>query len=293
MKEPIFILGISRTGSKIYMSILNKYSDINITPELNFINSSWRNFFFHKDFLTTVKKNIGDLKDDTNIQKLIDLMYSGKLEGSFWNLIKKRNLDKKTLKDRLINSDRTFKSVFQVLLEEHARSNNKKIPGAKFPVNPEFTSKLLKWYPSCKIVFLIRDPRAVYSSLSAGFSKKLNSKYKVFTLRIIMFLITINQFKKAVKIIKMYSNLANFCYIRFEDLITHSEIYIQKLCEFLEIEFKSDMLSPSVFDSSYKTNKKKGFDQETLHRWKKHISPITANMIKLFTNKQMKEIEYT
>jgi hypothetical protein len=84
MNEPVFILGCSRTGSKIYMSILNDYSPINITQELHYLNTPWRNIFYRKDFVRMVKNKIGDLNDNKNVSKLIDLIYSKKLEGSFY-----------------------------------------------------------------------------------------------------------------------------------------------------------------------------------------------------------------
>ena len=288
MINPVFILGCARTGSKIYMKIINDYSTINITPELHFLTPFW----IHKDFVSSVKENIRDLEKDSNIPKLIDFMYSSNLEGSFWKSIKNRNLDKKNLENKIMKSDRSFENIFRILLEEHAKSKNKKIPGAKFPVHFSYISKLLKWYPNCKIVFLIRDPRAMYASNAVGFIKESWSNYRATLIRVKIFMLTIIYFIWAVKIHKKYLNLKNYRLFRFEDIISEPEKYIPKLCEFLEIEFESEMLYPSVVDSSYHKEKKRGFDKETLYRWKKHTSPITANLIKLITRKQMKEMGY-
>jgi len=288
MKNPIFILGCSRTGSKMFMKIINDYSTINITPELNFLAPFW----IRQDFITKVKKNIKDLKKDSNITKLIDLIYSGKLEGSFWKSIKNRNLDKKILEKKIMKSDRSFESIFKIILEEHVKSKDKIIPGAKFPVHFSYIYKLFEWYPNCKIVFLIRDPRAIYASLAVGFIKKSRSKYLTTLIRTIICIYTIFQFIWAVNIHKKYMHQRNYCLFRFEDIISNPEKCIANLCCFLEIEFKSDMLNPSVVGSSYHKNKKRGFDTETLYRWKKHISPITDNLMKIIISKQMKETGY-
>lgn len=288
MINPVFIVGCGRAGSKIYMKILNEYSTINITPELHFLYPSW----IRKDFVSNVKENVGDLKQVSNIPKLFELMYSGNLEGSFWKSIKNRKINKKTLENRIIKSDRSFKSLFGILLDEHAKSKEKTIPGAKFPVHFSYIPKLLKWYPHCKLVFLIRDPRAMYASWAVRLTKKSRPNFKANLKRPIILMITIIQFIWAVKTHKKYLHLKNYHLFRFEDIISQPEKYIPKLCQFLEIEFKSEMLNPPVMGSSYHKDRKTGFDKETLSRWKKHISPTTSNFMKLITSKWMKEIGY-
>ena len=289
MKDPVFILGCPRTGSKIYMKMLNDYSPINITPELHFLIPSW----IRKDFVSRVKETIGDLKKDNNIPKLIDLMYSGNLEGSFWRSINNRNIDKTTLEHRIINSNRSFGNIFSILLEEHAKTKHKEIPGAKFPVHFSYLSKLLQWYPNCKIVYLIRDPRAIYASNAIGAGKKSSSYIKSILIRTKIFFQTIIYFNWAVKIHNKYSHLKNYHLFRFEDIIIHPEKYMPELCTFLEIDFQSDMLHPPVMDSSFHTMKKKGFDKETINRWKKRISPITTFFIKIATKRHMKSVGYS
>lgn len=288
MKNPVFILGCPRTGSKIYMKILNDYSPINITPELHFLIPFW----IRKDFVTTVKENIGDLKQDTNIPKLITLMYSGKLQGSFWKSIKNRNIDKKKLENKILKSDRSFEKILTILLEEHAILKHKETPGAKFPVHFSHISKLLKWYPNCKIIFLLRDPRAIYASNAIGSTKKSSSNIKSTIIRLKILIQTIIYFRWAVKIHKKHSHMKNYQLSRFEDIINKPEKHMPELCKFLEIEFKQEMLTPPVIDSSFHKNRKKGFDKETLNRWKTRISPITANIIKTITKKQIKSMEY-
>jgi len=285
MIKPVFIVGCARTGSKIYKNIINEFSPIDIMHELHFLAPSW----IRKDFVSKVKENIGDLEKDSNIPKLIDLMYSGELEGTFWTSI---DLDKKRLQNKIMKSDRSFKSIFGILLEEHAKSKDKTIPGAKFPVHFSYIPKLLEWYPHCKIVHLIRDPRAMYASNALFYIKKAHSNFQTNLIRLKILIYTIIQFIWAVKIHKKYKHLKNYRLFRFEDIISQPEKYMPKLCKFLEIEFKSEMLYPPVIGSSYHKDKKIGFDKETLSRWRKHVSPIAANFIKLITCKQMKDIGY-
>jgi hypothetical protein len=283
--KSVFILGPARTGSKIYMNILNEHTSIDIMPELHFLSPFW----IRKDFVSTVKKSVGDLNLDANIPKLINLLYSKQLNGSFWNSI---DLDKNRLQKAIISSDKSFKSLFEILLKEHADYNNKLIPGAKFPVHFSYISTLLEWFPQCKIIFLIRDPRAIFCSNVRKYLKTSHFSF-INILTVIKILIySIHQFKSAVRIHKKYEHLHNYELFKFEDVIIDSEKYIKKLCRFLDVEFKSEMLLPHVVDSSYHSEKKRGFDRQTLTRWKGDISSFSKILIESTTFREMKELKY-
>ena len=154
--EAVFIVGCSRTGSKIYMNFL-RHTPIDMTPELHFINPKW----LHHDFIRDTVKRVGSLQNDQNVDILVDLMYSNHFYGSFWKHI---DIDRKNLKKRILLSDRSFKDLFKAILEEHAVSKNKDIYGAKFPVHVSKVSRLIEWFPNCRIIHLMRDPRAIFAS---------------------------------------------------------------------------------------------------------------------------------
>jgi len=282
----VFILGIARTGSKIYQNILNTESEINIMMELHFLAPR----LIRKDFRFTVEKKIRDLKVDSNIPKLIDLMYSNTLEGTFFKIPnesfdpKKRivGLDKEKLKERILESDISYKSIFKILLEEHSWLNEKKIGGGKFPVDISYLPTLLEWFPDSKIIHIIRDPRAVYSSMTLGEIKKISScnRFKKYIISIKRFFYLWYQYKQAVKIHKKYRDFDNYYLSRFEDIVTQPENYIKQLCDFLDIDFKKGMLYPPVVNSSYeKSNKNLGLDTKTISRWKDYLSPNVERAI--------------
>jgi len=101
------------------------------------------------------------------------------------------------------------------------------------------------------------------------------------------------QYKQAVRIHKRYRNMDNYYLSRFEDIVLQPEKYLKQLCDFLKIDFKENMLYPSIVDSSYEKSRKKiGFDKKTLSRWKNHISPKSEALIKLLLKNEMKEMGY-
>ena len=148
----VFIIGIARTGSKIYRNILNEYSEINVLNEMHFLAPRW----VRKDFRYYFKKYLGDIKTKTDVSNLIDLMYSGTLNGTFWtteswDVSGVQNsiigIDKDKLKNEIFDSTMSYKEIFKILLEQHTIARNKKRGGAKFPVDITYVPKLMKWFP--------------------------------------------------------------------------------------------------------------------------------------------------
>lgn len=298
--EFVFIIGVARTGSKIYKNILNEFSKINIMNEMLFLAPRW----VRKDFRYYTKKYIGDIKTKSDVTNLIDLMYSGTFHGTFWttelwSVPDVQNsiigLDKEKLKIEILNSNLSYKNIFKILIEQHSSARDKKRGGAKFPVDISYVPKLMEWFPNSKFVHIIRDPRAIYSSMVQRDIKKLThpNKIRECLIRIKRLFYLCQQYKQAIKIHKKYNKMDNYYISKFEDIVSKPEKYIKELCNFLKIDFNPDMLYPPIVDSSYgKFPKYKGFDKKTLSRWKNHISSKSEKLIKLLLRNEMKEMEY-
>ena len=120
-------------------------------------------------------------------------------------------------------------------------------------------------------------------------SSFLSKKFTILKRLIFLYI----QYKQAIKIHKKYKINKNYYLSKFEDLITNPELNLKRLCEFLDIDYKEDMLHPPIVDSSYgKSLKKQGFDINTLDRWKNFISPVSELLIRILLRSEMREIEY-
>ena len=98
----------------------------------------------------------------------------------------------------------------------------------------EYVSLVLKNFPDSKIIHIYRDPRDVIvskkkASWSAGRSL-LNY--------LVASKVQLNDAKKLEKSEKFYS-------VKYEDLITEPEQTVQKICDFLMIEYSAEMLNYS------------------------------------------------
>jgi hypothetical protein len=52
------------------------------------------------------------------------------------------------------------------------------------------------------------------------------------------------------------------------------------------------MLYPPVVGSSYGKSQQKGFDKESVNRWRKHISPVSAKLMTMLNRRGMREMGY-
>ncbi|MFX1555449.1 MAG: hypothetical protein ACFFBV_16105, partial [Promethearchaeota archaeon] len=70
---------------------------------------------------------------NSNIRKLVDYMYSGKIGGRYWTKLASGELgvDKETMLHGLLNSDRSKKGIYTTLLQIHAEVADNTILGDK------------------------------------------------------------------------------------------------------------------------------------------------------------------
>ncbi|MCD6184847.1 MAG: sulfotransferase [Deltaproteobacteria bacterium] len=289
--KPIFIIGGSRTGSTFLQHFFNNYTDIDIMPEAHILAQPW----LHKDFARAVKDNIGDLRKDGDINKLIDLMYSKKLYGVFWDGIKTSGIDISSLKDRIIDSDRSINNIFSALLVAHAEAKNKTICGAKFPVPMLYVDKLIAWYPECKIIHTVRDPRACFSSQFYKHYNEKNNSIKKVKVSLAQFVYMNLQFHWSYNMYNELKNAENYFLCKYEDLILRSEKTTKALCSFLEIPFTKKMLNPrltSISSYSETRGKNKGFQAASVYAWKNKMPGVVSELIKIINYRLMKKLDY-
>jgi hypothetical protein len=186
----------------------------------------------------------------------------------------------------------------QILLDEYAIVRNKTITGAKFPVNIVYVQNLVDWFPGCKLIHLVRDPRAIFiSMINTGMRSTTSFVFvKKYWIQWIKFIYVCHQYKAALRAHKRYQSSPDYCFLKFEDLIEHPEDEIRKLCSFCDIEFTESMLSPptglgSFYGSQFERSR--GFDKQSLDRWKERIPALYRRLLEGILRKEMDEFGYT
>ena len=294
----VFIVGIARTGSKIYLSMIKRNTDIDIVNELHYLTPWW----VRSDFVSKAERQYGGLGTDQQVTAFVNSLYSRTFQGSFWNQNKDKgkptngiiSIKKEVLLERILRSNRTYKEILKIIIEEHAQSHDKTLGGAKFPVNIACVPTLMYWFPKAKYIHLIRDPRAVYcSQLKKSLTRKMSSKYQAYYYQAKVLFYIYNQFKHAGRLHSRCQGEGNYHLSRFEDVVGDPKPNMMSICDFLGVEMTEGMMKPNVVDSSYKKgNKEKGLDSSTLTEWTRHITPLTRQIINYLLKNEMAMFGY-
>ncbi len=281
----IFVVGASRSGTKFLQYTLSGHPQIHITSETHYFSK-----LIHNGFIKVAEK-IGDLQDDQCLKLLVDSMFDKKIFGTFW---KEQQLDRERLQQRFLKSDRSFRSLFEILLDEDRTLAGKVVAGEKTPGHVFHVDTLLEWFPDARIIQIIRDPRAV---LSSEIHKDAKPDYPIakgnFLYNAGLLVTTSLGWYLAVRKDRAYQNrYPNRYYsITYEDLLLKRQATIDQLCDFLQVDFHGDMLNPPFMDSSY-GRKKDRTDASLLDQWRSKLPTWMLTIINIVLKRKMQEFGY-
>jgi len=281
----IFIVGCPRSGTTLLLRILNQHSKIQLTGESKFLTAIWGNrHLFNTSKRLGSSSSLSKLQDffDNNIQSFADgshgFNYSpwiNELEFSDWmNEIKH-------------NKMKSYSDLYLSFMKVIARKRNKPIFGDKVTWYFRYVYTLFSLYPEAKIINVIRDGRAVVSSMlhrsvPSGIPNNLISMCLLW--------------KRSISLAKIYRKtipMSSYYEIKYEDLITHPRKEIGKLCNFLGIAFERNMTNiRGSTNSAYKDVKTKGLDKALLEKWKEKLDHTQVVLIEYIIGKELQNEGY-
>jgi hypothetical protein len=302
MENPIFVVGLPRSGSSLLENMLGRNKEVLRLAEMLFL-SPWR-----RDFRFFLRKNIGDLSDDKQLRRLVDIIFSphervAGIDASFWRLNAVRAMGDDELKKRVLGalqrSDRSLGSIFRVLLQEITAWNNYSRCCVAFPVYINHIPELLSWFPHGLIIHITRDPRAIAVSKTndPGGTAIYNAKYPglKFAIRKAIMAFTVLQYIWSSKMHERYRNHSNYRLVKYEDLITDPETVLQEICAFLQLTYSRDMLAQDSHwaqPSSISGQKRGGIDMQRASTWKTVITPLEERAITYTTQRSMRRFGF-
>ena len=242
----VFIVGLGRSGTKFLQNVLTANPDVHLSAETHFFSE-----LFHKGFIRTAK-SIGDMKKDENVREIVDRMFNKKIHGTMWRTSKLKNRER--ILERFLESDRSFKSFFEIILDEDRLQQQKIIGGEKTPSHLFHVKTLMEWFPNAKVIQILRNPKDV---LASEVTKKIKPDYplkkKNFFYNLGLFVSVTFSWNKAVQLDKKYKAdyPNNYYLVKYEDLLKDHRATVQKVCSFLNIDFREDMLNPPIVDTSF------------------------------------------
>ena len=298
----IFIVGLPRTGTKLMRNVLCASPDTQcrLTPE------SWYLGDLFRSGLVKSIRGLGDMSKDNNVERLVELMYSGTVRGTYWNLLGSKHMPvpRQTMLDMLKASDRSERAIYEVIMRAPVVASDEPaladiaVLGDKMPGNLYHVPQLIEWFPNARIVHTFRDPRAI---LASEWRRLIDNRGEGWVHRLprplyslaIVFYVTVS-WLYAVRLHRKYTQRYGDRYrlVRYEDLVGNPEATARELCDFLDFKFDETMLQPAQFGSSFAAKGGRGFDKRALDRWREHLAPWMRTWINLLTGSRLAQFGY-
>lgn len=297
----IFIVGVSRSGTSLMRVTLNASDQIAICRETHFlghlISSEGARYKFRK---------FGDLSDDANVRSLVTYIYSPEFArssmyrgvSSQWRWIIKR-VEPAELFARILETDRSERALFSVMLQLYAERKGKQIAGEKTPAHIRYVPTLMDWFPEGRIIHMLRDPRAIFiSELRRRTKEAVTAPYKQLKrfralFQLFILLETTWAWFESVQRYRRYQSRypAKYFLLKFEDLVRDPECQIKQVCEFLGVDFQSAMLEQVVVSQGFGLGQA-GFDARAADRWRDYISPWINAWFRFWFRGPLKQFGY-
>ena len=267
-KSPIFIIGLPRSGTKLFREILNNHDKIFIPKaESLFIPFLVKKYGIFPDFESVENKS--SFKKD-----LIKSVYCINMSISLDDL----NNDNF---DSAMDSN-SWPHIFQYLLNDLVNKSNKNmIFGDKSPSYIYHLPLLFEIFPKAKFLHIIRDPRDQAIS-----SKKAWNKH--------IYLSASNWYKSIMSVKNFVrKNEIDYYEFKYEDLIVNPNSTLSNIFDFINLDFKSEMLN--FTESVEKVGEARGLKSvktNNFNKFKNHLSINQIKRIELLTYPLIKTLNY-
>ena len=285
--NPIFIVGSPRSGTTLLRVILDSHSKIAIPDETGIFE-----FLYYAPGIP----KIVDFSNPQSKEKFIQSFKSNKNFIKSFSQETINNIEKFLRSSDWFDPRMFIKKTFSV----HAAEHKKYIWGDKTPRHAIFMKDILELFPEASIIYVVRDPRAVFASM-----KRYAKKYK----KNRSFWMTDDPAKGALMwrdyLYATYKYKDKIFYLRYEDLISEPEKYLKIICnDVLKIKFEDKMLQfqngarDRVYDRNYGKvpewhNKLlEGISKKNIHIWEKELNIDEIRILQNLVKDELEKFNY-
>lgn len=225
-KGPLFIVGLSRSGTKLIRDLLNRNENI-LLPEIE--------SHFIPKILTDTKLNTKTaykkIKRTLFVKRYSDIKYPNlEILKQFSQLRRKTELIESILK-------------YYALVGKEGW-NNDTIWGDKTPLYLRSLDLLKTHFPTCKIIHIIRDPRDRALSVRRTWGKSMYRATEIMR-------------KEIMDSIPWREKKDIYFEVKYEELIENPENILKQICHFLNVNFSKKMLNLSKPSEKHGKNSEK------------------------------------
>jgi Sulfotransferase family len=260
--SPVFVVGIVRSGTTLMSMTLSAHPAIAIAPDTHYING-WAQRNRHlrlsqpADFERFWEAFSGDKRfgylgiDADEVQRCIEA-----------------------------NQRYSFRGVYLSILEIFAASLQKRRWGEKTPFSADYLDTLFGWFPDARVVYMLRDPRAVVSSL-----------LKIPWLAEVGVEAHALSWANGVRRALANEGDPRILRVRYETLVHEPTEVLEHVCQFLGEAYSPDMLDSRHTLRASTLRDRQGWEKDhisaalepvhemSVEKWRNELTPAEIDMI--------------
>jgi len=243
--RPIFIVGVSRSGTTMLATILDRHPSIAVPPETQ---------YFHQ-FLQEP-----DLVNPPGREGVVRFVS--------YPRIRDMELDANKLAELFPESQASYRDLFSGALQLYATCFGKTRCCEKSPTHLLHLPEIINWYPEAKVICIIRDGRDVVRSLVDAPWIHNNLVRHCF------------MWREQMELTRVYLDRYpdSLMIVRYEDLLGTPEKVLKQICDFIGEVYTPEMLeegqsrvSPE-WESRWKSKASQSVDFSNVGKWKRDAS---------------------
>jgi len=248
-QNPIFIVGMSRSGTTLLQALLTSQKNTYSLPETHFFNILYSTVGACENI--PVKASSLELILN-NVNKRMGLSFNRDIMNKLRARINKNDLYMKDLFEII---------VYPYLCKQSCKNNLSSIHWIeKTPFHYSLIDKIEKFYPQAQFVNIMRNPLFAIPSRKKNIPSDKNKSIKTMSHGWNAMINSFNTFKQ--------ENPDKIYLIKYEDLVNQTEENMGTLCKFLNISFNPDLL-----ENFWKTSK------ELILPWEKWKEDVSSKII--------------
>ncbi|MDZ7831108.1 MAG: sulfotransferase [Desulfobacterales bacterium] len=298
---PVFILGIARSGTTLLQSLLDGHPQLLVDVADSHFVSWYKRYYRWIDRLKTWSDSFEKRLD---FAEAIMISYIFNQKSRYYqDFLSHVSIDglKKQFRSLTMASDQRPQDFIQSYFHALGLASGHLTKETRCWVDKSLSYeylfyRYLQWWPNAKFIYVIRDPRDVYTSY-----KKRDIKNKRRTTSVEKFSLTWSNSFCTMQDCQSMVATKNRYILRYEDLIYNPQSIMQSIAKFLDINFQPCLLSPSKgfgrvpWGGNPESGKKqKGFIyKDAARKWEHYLQPSELGRIESLLGDQMETLGYT
>jgi hypothetical protein len=299
--EAIFVVGVSRSGTTLLRRILDSHSQVAIATENHYLGH-----LLAREGARRYFARLGDPHDEDGPQRLAAFLTGGGFQGAsrfrevspFWRWVA-REVSCDELEARFRACDRSERGIFAALLRCYADHRGKAVMGEKTPSHLAWAPTLIDWFPGCRIVHVVRDPRAVYASelrrrteVGGGVPyhqlRHAPPLLRAFVLHEVAWAWAgaVHQHRRLAA-----GSPDHYRCVRFEDVVRTPAVTLAALVDWIGIPWEDGLLHQRVYARGV-NHGTPGFDASSADRWRSEVSGPEDRWLRELLGARLSEMGY-